>query len=83
MKLQVYFLYRTDEHLSTGSKELLFIGNLPNCMKAARKFNATDTQINELGYQKQSQLNNVTYYYSEGGCIVGKYLHEKGYGETY
>ena len=52
MKLQVYFLYRTDEHLSTDSKELLFIGNLPNCIKAARKFNATDTQINELGYQK-------------------------------
>lgn len=29
------------------------------------------------------ERNNVTYYYSEGGCIVGKYLHEKGYRETY
>lgn len=29
------------------------------------------------------ERNNVTYYYSEGGCIIGKYLHEKGYGETY
>lgn len=29
------------------------------------------------------ERNNVTYYYSEGGCIVGKYLHDKGYGETY
>ena len=33
MKLQVYFLYRTDEHLSTDSKELLFIGTFPIALK--------------------------------------------------
>ena len=76
MKLQVYFLYRTDEHLSTDSKELLFIGNLPNCMKAARKFNATDTQINELGYQKQSQLNNVGYEFMLEQHILNEYIVE-------
>lgn len=76
MKLQVYFLYRTDEYLSTDSKELLFIGNLPNCMKAARKFNATDTQINELWYQKQSQLNNVGYEFMIEQHTLNEYIVE-------
>ena len=76
MKLQVYFLYRTDEHLSTDSKELLFIGNLPNCIKAASKFNATDTQINELWYHKQSQLNNVGYEFMLEHHTLNEYIVE-------
>lgn len=33
-----------------------------------------------ITYENETTLR-ITY--SEGGCIVGKYLHEKGYGETY
>lgn len=76
MKLQVYLLYRTDEHLSTDSKELPFIGNLPSCMKAARRFNATDTQINEFGYYKQSQLNNVWYEFMLEQHSLNEYVVE-------
>lgn len=76
MKLQVYLLYRTDEHLSTDSKELRFIGNLPNCMKAARKFKATETQINELGRYKQSQLSNVGYEFMLEQHSLNEYVVE-------
>ena len=76
MKQQVYLLYRTDEHLSTDSKELLFIGNLSNCMKATRNFGATDTQINELVYYKQSQLNNVGYEFMLEKHSLNEYVVE-------
>lgn len=76
MKLQIYLLYRTDEHLFTDSKELLFIGNLPNCMKAARKFGATDVQIKELGHYKQSQLNNVGYEFMLEQHSLNEYVVE-------
>lgn len=48
-------------------------------------FNEFNNYMNELREQGDyiQERNNVTYYYSEGECIVGKYLHEKGYGETY
>lgn len=45
-------------------------------MKAARKFNATDTQINELGYQKQSQLNNVGYEFMLEQHSLNEYIVE-------
>lgn len=76
MKLQIYLLYRTDEHLTNYCKELLFVGNLPNCIKAARKFNATDTQINQLGYYKQSQLNNVGYEFIIEQYSLNEYVVE-------
>lgn len=76
MKLQIYLLYRTDEHLTNYSKELLFVVNLPNCIKAARKFNATDTQINQLGYYKQSQLNNVGYEFIIEQYSLNEYVVE-------
>lgn len=57
MRQQIFLLYRTDEHLANESKELLYIGNLPNCFKAAREFGASD----ELGAYRQSQLSNADY----------------------
>lgn len=61
MRQQIFLLYRTDEHLANESKELLYIGNLPNCFKAAREFGASDAQIDELGAYRQSQLSNTDY----------------------
>lgn len=47
-------------------------------------FNEFNNYMNETREQGDyiRERNNITYYYSEGGRIVGKYLHEKDYGET-
>jgi hypothetical protein len=57
---KVYLLYRTDEHLSHASKELIFVGSLLcHCITAAKKDGATDEQLKSLYLRGQSQCNNT------------------------
>lgn len=47
--------------------------------KANVSFSEFDNYMDELREQGDyiRERNNVTYYYSEGGNIVGRYLHKK------
>ena len=56
---KVYLLFRTDEHLSNFSKELLFAGNsVESCITATKRFGATQLQLRQLRAMRQSQCTD-------------------------
>ena len=46
------------------------------------EFNNYMNERNEQGDYTEEK-DGITYYYNDGGCIIGKYDNNEGYGITY